>query len=406
MSDAPVNAALEIRYILVVLAHRLAFRVAQLCDWLAVAFCHLHDDIKRRRASVVCEVGANSEGDLDPAFEVLLDLGGPLEVQTVTEQQRLRRRVNSKLLVVRDHSVAPCEGVARVMPYAVEQSGESVIKVEQETRRRDGVTEPCAVLDAEAVDPGFHRVLVRVRRVMAWSRLSDALDVFVRDRSDCLAAVLFREVHVRRADEPGHFLLDTVLDQPVLHVAAQATAKPELGEVSDVIFARRQLVELLDCALLELDVLAVLAVRERIPDLRDKLEDGYFVHRSVQPSATGFDREIAAFVRTDVPLVDVDLGALWRPVDEVVEIAFAQPREVGVEPLDLVPRKPQRAVMVDPLSQFGDHLWRELDVLVPALERPCRSVVIELPTDNVVHVELILVSLQQAVDYWLQLHSL
>ena len=60
----PVNTPLEIFHIFRILAHALPGRVGNFGHIHAVAGGGLHDDIQGRNLCIICNVGADSEGNL------------------------------------------------------------------------------------------------------------------------------------------------------------------------------------------------------------------------------------------------------------------------------------------------------------------------------------------------------
>ncbi len=104
----------------------------QLRDRLAVAADHLDDDLQRREAEVVGQVGADAEREPRAVAEAPVELDRERHVQAVGEDQRLGAGIDAVLLVVADQPLAPVERIAGVVACAVEELAEIQVEVAQE----------------------------------------------------------------------------------------------------------------------------------------------------------------------------------------------------------------------------------------------------------------------------------
>ena len=129
MFHSPIDGSPEIVYILRIFTHALALYIGDLSNVLTVTFGRLYDDVQRRDAGVVGQIGTDAEGYLAPILEVSVNLVSLLEVKTVREQECLLSGVNSQFSVVLQHLLSPLNGVARVVPDTREEGGVGELEV-------------------------------------------------------------------------------------------------------------------------------------------------------------------------------------------------------------------------------------------------------------------------------------
>ena len=115
-------------------AHRLADIIGELRDRSAVDILQLDDDIQRGFLCVIRAERTDAERDLRLVTEVVIELLCAVEIKAVTEQQQLGFRVYAVLFVVCNHLLAPCIGVAAVMPDAGEVVDHGAVEIQQECR--------------------------------------------------------------------------------------------------------------------------------------------------------------------------------------------------------------------------------------------------------------------------------
>src|SRR5450830_1583507 len=79
----------QILHIRLVIAHILGWRIGQFGDRLAVTAHHFHDDLKRRVAEVVGQIGADTKCHFRAILEAQIQRNYFIEIEAVREHQDL-----------------------------------------------------------------------------------------------------------------------------------------------------------------------------------------------------------------------------------------------------------------------------------------------------------------------------
>ncbi len=238
------------------------------------------------------EVGADAEGQADALVKLPVqrdDLGNG---EHVAEHQGLGAGIDAVLGIVRNHLFAPGEGVARVVPGAVEQFAEIQIEVAQEGLQTIHIGQGDAQVAAVFLGPRLEGEHLGVAQARA-QRLA-GLQVFVRHSAQRGEAHVFGEQHIAGARKLGA----EAAMQPPEHLGLPAPRVAAAGAVvgdAAVLQLRGMEQGNLVGKTRQARVLVGIGMGVAGVHLADDGEHRHFEQNGVQPGALNGDVDLAAF---------------------------------------------------------------------------------------------------------------
>ena len=297
---------------------------------------------------------------------------------------------------MRDDLFAPCVGVAAVVPHAGVVVDHGTVEVQQEQIGRDGIGQRGAVVALVFVVPVLHRVVVRERerdRVDALIHLHEFMCIGT-DRRDI---VFHRKIDIGSTDAVFCFG-DETPHHNILPLAGEPSATAEFREfecVGPVVHRTDLRVQPL---LGRFPQFFVIILHPEI-DLVDNLEQiDLKLHRGKE-RAVHNDAQFSVFVQLRRHIVT---DRMPQP-QEFDIIVFDKAN--GAQVVKLLLLEAKCAEMVDLLVDLLHHLRRKDDTLAPAFEVILAAEISVLVENDLIHVELIQIRVQQRNHDRFQLHK-
>ena len=321
-------------------------------------------------------------------MEALVELYGLRDRQAVAEDEGLRPRVAAVGLPVLDHALAPDEGIARVVPDAVEELAEEHVEVAQEGIHPVDVGECDAEVAPVLLGPHLEGEDLRVAQ--PWAQRLAGLQELVGHRAVGREAELLGVHDVRRASEDAAETLLHVEENLLLPGLGEAAPRTVVRDPQPAVVGL--VAQKLDLALKACDPLRLVKIWIRVPevDLVDDRKHGNLKEDRVQPRALRGDVDAAGIV---LRLRHGDVLALQMEEAQkldVVRLDEAQAVEVG----ELVLPEVEAAEMVELGVDLVDE-GRKIDAGRAALEAVFGVGPRELVQHALLHREFVEVRVEQ-----------
>ena len=357
----------------------------------------LDDDIQRGFLRVIRAERTDAERDLRLVTEVVIELLCAVEIKAVTEQQQLGFRVYAVLFVVCNHLLAPCIGVAAVMPDAGVVVDHRAVEVQQEQIRRDRIGQRGAVVALILVVPVLHGVVIRKGEGNGVDALIH-LHEFVRIGADRRDIVLHRKIDIRGADAFVSLLTEPPHDH-ILPFARQSSAAAEFGK-SECIRAVVQCFDLRVQLFLRRSAQPFVIKLHPEIDLVDDLQQvDLKLHRGEQ-RAVHNDLQLAVFIELCGHII-----ADRMPQAQKFDIIILDEAD-RAQIIQLLLLEAQRAEMVDLLVDLLHHLRRKDNAFVAAFEIILAAEIGVLVKNDLIHIEFIQIGVQQGNDNRIEFHGI